>query len=155
MWIPSHIGIEGNSLADEAAKYATNAPILSYSSSNKSDIIRIIFSATRAKEATIWSNYHHLYKTFNPQGSVAVYPNEISKLDLRKYTRIRLGHTLITHQHLFENTSPNICNLCNSNQMFDINHLIFNCNFINNTQIALYGKICLPELLKNINTENV
>lgn len=154
MWIPSHIGITGNSLADEAAKFATHAPIMQYLSPNKKDINKIIFTYIKELETEEWANYHHHYKNINPHKTKPTYPPDASRADIQKYTRLRLGHTFITHQHLFNNSRIENCPLCNTNTI-SIQHLIFNCNVINQAQLTLLNKICFPDLLQKINTENI
>lgn len=154
MWVPSHIGILGNELADEAAKYATNAPIIQYPSSNKNDIIKVIYTTMKQTEMDDWVNYQHYYKTFNPNKITPTYPPATSRLHLQKYIRLRLGHTYITHRHLFNRSISEICPLCNTD-VLNIHHLIFYCSSIKEAQITLLGKICLPELLRNINIENI
>lgn len=57
MWIPSHIGITGNTLADEADKYATHAPIIKYPLSNKTDILRTIHNQIKNDQMLFWNNY--------------------------------------------------------------------------------------------------
>lgn len=154
MWVPSHIGITGNTLADEAAKYATNAPIIHYASQNKNDITKIISNTIKQIETDDWENYQHHYKLFNPNRITPIYPPSASRLNLQKYIRLRLGHTYFTHRHLFNQSTPDTCPLCNT-EMLNIHHLIFRCNIIKQAQIALLGRVCLPELLHIINTNNI
>lgn len=154
MWIPGHIGILGNTLADEAAKYATIAPIIRYPSSNKIDIAKIIYTAIKQTETNDWINYNHHYKNFNPNNITPSYPSAASKNSIQKYIRLRLGHTYITHRYLLNRTNPEICPLCNT-EALNIHHLIFNCESMRRAQITLLEKICLPDLLKNITIESI
>ena len=45
-------------------------------------------------------------------------------------TRLRLGHTYLTHSHLLYNNPPPICQHCNVN--LSVSHILLICPFYNN-----------------------
>ena len=45
-------------------------------------------------------HFDHRYSTFNPTRTKVVYPREISRAQATIFTRLRIGHTQLTHQHL-------------------------------------------------------
>ena len=61
----------------------------------------------------------------------------------------------MTQQHIFNPTDRNQCHLCDSNAVLNIEHILLNCSFIKEAQQNIFGKICILELLKNINIQNV
>ena len=54
-----------------------------------------------------------------------VIPTNMKREDLCKITRLRLGHTKVTHQHLFQQQSHTLCDTCN--QSLNVEHIIIYC----------------------------
>ncbi|XP_075157695.1 uncharacterized protein LOC142230962 [Haematobia irritans] len=157
MWIPGHAGIFGNTLADEAAKFASNAPILRYIVPNRNDLKRLAYEYLKQQENLEWDDYEHYYKQFNTHKTTQIFPNSVSRLWIKKFIRLRLGHTSLTHQHIFNSKPAELCPACGLQQV-DIKHIVFSCTKIIEAQLTIFGSQCLPDLLKTttpVNIQNV
>lgn len=61
--------------------------------------------------------------------------------------RIRSGHTMLTHKHLFTKDDPPICPSCNS--ILSIPHILTSCSKFSNIRRILNFPDSLPDILKN------
>ncbi len=96
-WIPRHVGIKGNDLADQAAKDVTNDDP-SYLPVPYTDRRRHINSFVRSKWQTLWDVAVNA-KLHAIQPSLGRWPG--GRRNARReevvLARIRLGHTYVTH----------------------------------------------------------
>ena len=99
IWIPSHTGIYDISIADEMASNSVNGPLEMQAMFQKKDINKIILSYVFEKPDSHSSNYSHFYKQFNPTWKGIIFPSECQRIRIKKYCRLRLGHTLLTDEH--------------------------------------------------------
>ena len=153
VWIPSHIGIPGNTAADEAAKLATISPLLISNCYNKRDIKRSVSYNIYRESSIDWTNYSHIYKLFNPYGQQTTYPTEAIRKKTIVYTRFKFGHTRYTKKHIFEKKPTPICSFCNAGTL-SVEHIVYQCRRID--QIRILNNIPpLNELLAKTNFENI
>ena len=99
MWVPSHVGLAGNSSADIAAKAALLLPILNLPvpSSDFSSLIRY-HSLKQWQES--W-NSETLNKLHSVEPKVNVFNlYRLPRRDEIIIHRLRIGHSYITHGHL-------------------------------------------------------
>lgn len=61
-------------------------------------------------------------------------------------TRIRIGHTRLTHQHLFKKENPPICETCNT--PLTIEHILVSCSKYNNNRITFQISGPIQQILK-------
>jgi len=114
MWIPGHSGIKGNELADQAAKSASNMPLILTPNINTTDIKKQLKADHATKNKGNIINCSPWYQSINTNPSHTCdylkqsHPNW-TRLDQTKIIRLRLGHTNITHQHYLNPNSLPTC----------------------------------------------
>ena len=123
-WIPSHIGINGNTKADKAAKDAL-----------KFDIAQFQIPFTDLKLSikvyvnNLWQTYwdsHHTSKLYSIQNKVNKPCNVILKReDEVIISRLRIGHSKLTHSYLINKEQQPECISCNC--PLSVYHILLEC----------------------------
>ena len=148
MWVPSHVGIKGNELADEAA-FLASKNILNNTIDKISSID--IFTSVRHKTLMSWQ---HLWDSIPPtnklkniKSSVKQWytPPNLSRRQNIAITRIRIGHTLLTHSFLISKDQPPICNTCQTR--ITIRHIFEECPIHEPTRTLLNLPLNIKEAL--------
>ena len=124
-WIPSHIGIKGNEKADNIAKrvidhelYEIKLPFSDF----KTRIFNYVNSLFQAKWNDCCRNkLHEINDTFRP--SLKMY-SENRKEDII-LTRLRIGHSRLTHKHFLLNEEFPECIPCDC--PLTIKHVLIEC----------------------------
>ena len=137
MWIPSHTGIIGNEKADINAKEATKQNHYSNYEITTEDITKHIkdyvmklWQMEWDKEIGTGNKLGNIKKTINKWTNINFY----NRKDQTVLTRLRIGHTNLTHIHLIERNPPPTCTC---NQSLTVKH-IFECTS-NQTAIAKHN----------------
>ena len=103
-WCPSHVDIKGNETADKVATQAasTNAEPANDNLPYR-DWYPVIKSGVRKIWSEQWSEVEN-NKLREIKNSTEEWPssNQPNPRDAKKLTRLRIGHTLFSHQHLME-----------------------------------------------------
>ncbi|XP_055943531.1 uncharacterized protein LOC129974449 [Argiope bruennichi] len=131
-WVPSHVGIHGNEMADSAAKSA-----LSYLNQGLpyNDIRRSfnnhIYSTWQNKwDLQIHNKLHEVKNNIGPWPVLS-----IRRADVR-LTRLRVGHTRFTHRYLiFGERAPN-CPECHVD--FSVKHILIECPTFNSHRLQYF-----------------
>ncbi|XP_055589874.1 uncharacterized protein LOC129742052 [Uranotaenia lowii] len=125
-WVPAHIGISGNEMADYEAKKSLELP--------QDDQQIIDFKETRKiiKSTTINKWQMHWHANLNNklrEVKNTVLPFKAAFTGNRKddviLARLRIGHTLLTHAYLMDRTDHPRCPRCN--EPMTVKHIIATC----------------------------
>ncbi|XP_074038524.1 uncharacterized protein [Leptinotarsa decemlineata] len=112
LWVPSHIGISGNDIADKLAREAVEYPACNLS---VKALLMDLKSYFHCKIVEMW-NYHwsqepsklkEIKATLYPWNNKAT--NRFHQVII---TRLRLGHTRLTHEYLLRKEPPPKCFTC-------------------------------------------
>ncbi|XP_060856603.1 uncharacterized protein LOC132934323 [Metopolophium dirhodum] len=129
MWVPSHIGITGNEMADKAADLATKIILHPTISDLPTNDIKL---SIKRKIHARWQNHWDAIPPTNKLKSV--------KKDTKKWnppyflnrrqevaiTRCRIGHSFTTHTFLINKNPPPTCDECHAD--LSIQHIIQDCS---------------------------
>ena len=137
-WIPSHIGIEGNELADSLAKEALELEIDNRIKPKLpfSDFRPKVNELALSRWKSEWNQEkeNKLYK-IKPNLKPRTSPHLSRKEDV-VLTRLKIGHTKITHKHLFLREEAPICEACNL--PLTVEHILIKCIDLNDVRMRFY-----------------
>lgn len=128
-WIPSHIGISGNELADDLANRAANL-----NSENDQTSTITSSDATNAMQRMLSRKWEIEWREDNDSKLRAYkpytqrYTTQYSRKHQLAITRTLIGHCKITHAYLLDSSTrlnPPECNRCR--QIITIRHILFEC----------------------------
>lgn len=129
-WVPAHAGVEGNERADKAAKEAINSQNHVNVSVPYSDFKETIRNHVDKKWQNLWSNLTNnlKLKEIHPSTKKWKSSNLLERRTSIILTRLRIGHTHLTHNYLLktgeERQSP-ICNQCQT--QLTVKHILVSC----------------------------
>ena len=127
VWVPSHMGIEGNDRADLLAKSACSlpvpeAPIPVYYKDLKNLITISVKNLWNEKWKTDEiTKLHQVRKDIFEKTQILLE----NRKDQVVLTRLRIGHTHLTHSHLINKVDPENCDTCEVT--LSIKHILMDC----------------------------
>ena len=132
LWIPAHIGIQGNERADQLARNSLDLPPNNTIPCPLDDFLNHLHKKLLELRQYDWNNYphHHLYQ-IKPEikhFKTSYQNNRIKEIIL---ARLRIGHTRITKQHMFDHhgdppEAPK-CVKCANDTIYTIKHFLLDC----------------------------
>lgn len=126
VYVPSHVGILGNEKADTAARdAATNLNTKTSNICVYSDLKHVMKTVVQKEWQERWNaNGKHL-KIIKPDVSgTLILP--FHRKDQTVVSRLRLGHSRLTHSYLFSKEPPPICDSCQTGN--SIQHILEECS---------------------------
>ena len=112
-WIPGHCDIKGNEIADMEAKSAANKPRNCLKPIPHSDMKSVIKNQVYISWKVFWDSLsHNKLKNIGTQIDRKSFSNFQNRLEEIKFTRMRLGHTKISHSFILKNEDPTLCTVC-------------------------------------------
>ena len=127
-WIPSHVGIMGNELADQAAKKSLNLPVITnFIPLSKEDIKNSCKNFLRAMWQKEWetNNSRQLF-SISPQVNFNINIPKLSRENERLLFKLRIGYIGL-NKHLFKiglRDTP-YCLHCNTEE--SVEHFLLTC----------------------------
>ena len=125
-WVPAHVGIPGNEMADAAAKEAQSLrqidcplPFSDFYPKYKTHI--------RNRWQTKWTNAPQPIKLRKVKPQLRRWSSSYNKTRYKEVllARLRIGHTRLTHEYLMNKEQQPICGECNS--PLTVEHLMVHC----------------------------
>ncbi|KAL1446382.1 hypothetical protein WDU94_000026 [Cyamophila willieti] len=127
LWIPSHSGIRENDIVDTAAKKSAQARIEYIVTCE--DIRNFLKLIQIKKWANTWREVldtNNKLRLIKPDTKVWKTANGVNRRNEIVLCRLRIGHCLATHKHLFERQDPPSCEFCGVTP-FTVKHLLVDC----------------------------
>ncbi|XP_060867266.1 uncharacterized protein LOC132942682 [Metopolophium dirhodum] len=154
-WVPSHVGIRGNELADTFAKEAISSHLSrQIHTCTFQDLKTTIDNHILAQWQILWSTLHTKLNKIKP--TVSPWPSFL--LPRRQeviLNRLRIGHTWVTHKHLMDRSEPEQCQTCGETST--VEHIICHCRKFADIRINLNISDNLEEALspQSINIKQI
>ncbi|GFR08090.1 putative RNA-directed DNA polymerase from transposon X-element [Trichonephila clavata] len=131
-WVPGHVGILGNEQADNAARSLSDhmqQPVCYHDL--KASIQRYIHSVWQETwDQQVINKLHYIHPFITHWTAVPIRRPDVC------LTRLRIGHTRLTHRHLLLGESPPVCDFCHCD--LSILHILIECP--NSTTSITSGK---------------
>ena len=126
-WVPSHVGIRGNEMADKAAKEGLNKRVPVRYKIPYTDLLPKVKSYVKDLWQERWDR-----QVDNKLNAIIpnIQPYKTSSLSRKEEViihRIRIGHTRLTHSYLMERKPLPMCHFCNT-AILSVKHIMIECN---------------------------
>ena len=129
LWIPGHTGIAGNEKADAFAKQSLLLPAENNIPCPANDLINYAGKRFRAYLQGIWETKHKHLNLIKPRLGFWQSSNQGNRKQERILARLRIGHTGLTHQYIFDRVyglnHPPRCQACEV--PYTIEHFLLLC----------------------------
>jgi ribonuclease HI len=130
LWIPSHIQLNGNERADELAKEGIDEEQKGWIT--KRDALNLCKIEAEKMFDKYWKEQprNNILKTIKKDTKKALELNSLKRKDAIIITRLRIGHTRLTHKYLF--TSLKQKEKCQCNEDLTVKHILADCTYFEN-----------------------
>lgn len=147
-WVPSHTGIPGNTLADEAAKMATSTPSAPWPLTTPQDLKNILTDAVKSQWQSEWNDPNlasNKLKSVKPRIGWWLSAHRSTRREEVLLARLRIGHTHLTHSYLMSRDPQPECPTCNT--ALTVSHILLSCSTYDTPRTALPSPHTLSHLL--------
>lgn len=128
LWVPGHVGIDGNERADAMAKDAAQAESVPLDNNiSPDDLKALLYGKVRENKNADWFLTPFTNKLRNVKTTALKWPqqNVLNRRESVVLTRIRIGHSFLTHGYLMVREIEPMCQTCNVT--LSIKHIIEEC----------------------------
>ena len=147
-WVPSHVGIRGNELADAAAKAALNER-LTMMTLPYSDFKPLVKRFIRGKWSDFWATQiNNKLHSVQPTLGCGSLSNRDRRREQLVFCRLRLGHTYTTHRYLLAGEDPPVCISCQEN--LTVEHILIHCAEYFHVRYQCFDVNNLGELFRTV-----
>ena len=156
IWVPSHIGIRGNEMADSAAKDALSQDIPRYpvQSVPYKDFKPKVNSYIHNLWQTRWDEEtHNKLHSARPNLSDALQTFCRNRKEETTLSRLHIGHTYATHSHLVNGKDPPWCHACD--QPWTVKHFLLECADLLETRLKYYDCSSLKDLFTTVSISSI
>ena len=148
-WLPSHVGIRGNEATDVKAKTSLDIGISNLILPFKPFINRYILSKWQMSwDRATFSKLHEVKPVL---GINTIYRS------LRReevvLTRLRIGHTRLTHSYLLKREDQPLCIRCN--EPFTVKHFLLDCIEFSHVRRQFFQTNDLKFLFEDVPADNI
>ena len=152
-WIPSHIGLSGNERVDSAAKLA-----LDLSPDNTSIPYTDLKPQINLFLVTKWQQYWNdgiNNKLFQIKPTLGEWRPAFRKSRMEQViiSRLRIGHTRLTHSFILKQEQPPQCLTCQT--PYTIKHILMECGVRATASDRHFKADNMRDLFENINMDDV
>lgn len=144
MWVPSHVGIEGNEMVDRLAKNPVSP--VPFQHCSYFDFVNYCKSRWYLREQRLWDSSNDKLRAIQSSRINSIpFPSLPRNLSV-KLTRLRLGHCKFSHSYLMDKSLPPICPFCYL--PLSVDHILSACTsvFVLSQKIR-FGLFGLPAAL--------
>ena len=155
-WIPSHVGISGNERADGLAKAALSSSLTARSHICWSDLKPKIVMYIDTIWQELWNNEarNKLFETLlNLKESLCNRANTLYRNQESVVTRLRIGHTWITHSYLLKKEDQLFCHACDS--PFTVKHFLIECPDLTHIRNKFYTTTDVHTLFREVDFSKI
>ena len=155
-WIPSHVGINGNEIADQEAKEALGKEEPVHLKIPYSDFIPVARSYIRRKWQQEWERTKddrlgEIMPEIRP-----FYLNTNNRREEIVIHRLRIGHTRLTQSYKMEDPFKVIpqCPFCD-NHLISVMHLLIECDHFRITRMNYFSVENMKDLFEKVPFRNI
>lgn len=125
IWTPGHCGIYGNEKADKLANEARMQNAIKERRIRIEDVILKIKGKAKDQWQDEWSKNTTQFQKIKPLLEVWRMPAKIKRRETVCITRLRIGHTNLTHNYILTRTEQPKCESCNT--PLTVKHILQDC----------------------------
>ena len=146
-WIPGHANIRGNEIADKKAKEARNLNEMRSLEVSSSDCKSYIKEKIYESWESRWRQLTDNRKLKSVQQTIRRKIPKLSRMDEIKLTRLRIGHTRLTHSFILIGEDVPMCIECE--RPVTVKHILLECGNNNLDRLECYDhrEVTISDLL--------
>ena len=150
IWTPAHVGISGNENVDKLAKTALTKHQNRNLLLNWADIKPVINKHINALWQHKWNaevnnKYHHILPDLKEKLPNKTNPNRKQETVM---SRLRIGHTWLTHSYLLKQEHAPFCFACDS--LYTVRHILVECSDFADTRRKYYSTNDMGKLFREV-----
>lgn len=136
-WIPGHVGIPGNELADQAAKRAAQLECTRRLPLPAADFFPACSAYVKRKWQHVWDVTDSKLKQLKPRLTAWHSGSRKSRIEEVSLCRLRIGHTYATHRYLLCGEDRPHCPRCGAH--LSVRHVLVSCPSLSNERRRFFG----------------